>query len=273
MSALAELNKLPAFVRRDLRIATSYRMAFAMGVFGLAAQMLVFSFIGKLVDPSKLPAYGGTHSSYVEFVSIGIVFNMVVVLMLGQLATAIRTEQMIGTLESLLVTPTRIGTIQAGSAAFELLGVPLRFGLFLTVIGVLFGLDLHVSGALPSLVLLAAFLPFLWGLGLLSAAAILTYRRGAGVTTIAGTTLGLASGAFFPVALLPAWLAGLARFNPLAIAIEGMREALLGGSGWSNVAADVAKLAPLSAIGLAAGVLAFRLALRRERRLGTLGLY
>ncbi len=273
MSAFVELAKVPAFVRRDLRIALSYRMAAAVGIFGLAAQVIVFSFIGKLVDPSRLPAYGATRATYLEFVSIGIVFNMVVVLMLGQVATAIRMEQMIGTLESLLVTPTRIGTIQAGSAAFALLWVPIRFGLFLAAIGLAFGLDLHRSGILPSFVVLLAFLPFLWGLGLMSAGGILTFRRGVGAMTVGGTVLGLASGAFFPIALLPHWLAEIARFNPLAIAIDGVRQALIGGMGWSPVASDLAKLAPLSIMALAAGMLAFRLALKRERRLGTLGLY
>lgn len=273
MSAVGELAKLPAFVRRDLRIAISYRMAAAVGVFGLAAQAIVFSFIGKLVDPSRLPTYGGTHATYLEFVSIGIVFNMVVVLMLSQVATAIRTEQMIGTLESLLVTPTRIATIQAGSAAFELLWVPVRFGLFLGAIGLAFGLDLRPDGILPAVVVLMVFLPFLWGLGLLSAGGILTYRRGAGAMTVGGTVLGLASGAFFPTTLLPHWLAVIARLNPLAIAIDGVRQALIGGLGWSGVGGDLIKLAPLSMVGLLFGVIAFRLALKRERRLGTLGLY
>jgi ABC-2 type transport system permease protein len=265
--------KLPAFIRRDLRVAVSYRMAAAVGVLGTVAQVIVFSFIGKLVDPSKLPIYGGTHASYLEYVSIGIVFNMVVVLLLSQVGTAIRMEQMIGTLESLLVTPTRIGTIQAGSAAFELLAVPVRFALFLAAIGLAFGLDLHADGIVPALVILLAFLPFLWGLGLLSAAGVLTYRRGAGGMAIGGAALGLLSGAFFPIALLPHWLAQLAKLNPLAIALDGLRQTLIGGSGWAPVAADLPKLLPLSALGLAAGMLAFRLALRRERRLGTLGLY
>jgi hypothetical protein len=52
-----------------------------------------------------------------------------------------------------------------------------------------------------------------------------------------------------------------------------MREALLGGAGWAQIAPSLLKLAPLSVLGLAAGMLAFRLALKRERRLGTLGLY
>lgn len=273
MSFLDELAKLAAFIRRDLRIAASYRMALVVGVFLLAAQAIMFSLIGKLVDPSRLPSYGGAPTTYLEFASIGIVFNMIVVLMLGQVAMSMRSEQMIGTLESLLITPTWIGTIQFGSAAFELLWIPLRFSMFLLAIGLIFGLSMHASGIAPSLALLLVFLPFLWGLGLASAGAILTYRRGGSAMTIGGTVLGLASGAFFPLALLPAWLSVIAKLNPLAIALDGMRNALIGGSGWSPILTDLEKLAPMSLVALGAGVLAFRLALRRERRLGTLGMY
>lgn len=273
MSAPAEFAKLPAFVRRDLRIAMSYRMGAMVAVLGLAAQAVVFSFIGKLVDPSRLPMYGGTRATYMEFVAIGIGLNLVVALMLNQVATAIRTEQMIGTLESLLVTPTAIATIQAGSAAFDLLFVPVRLGVFLALIGLLFGLDFHASGIVPAVVILVAFLPFLWGLGLLSAGAILTFRRGVGALTVGATMLGLASGAFFPLALLPHWLQRIAGINPLAIVINGVRETLIGGTGWASVGSHVLELVPLSIVALGAGVAAFQLALRRERRRGTLGLY
>jgi ABC-2 type transport system permease protein len=85
--------------------------------------------------------------------------------------------------------------------------------------------------------------------------------------------LGLASGAFFPLSVLPAWVASVAEYNPLAIAIEGLRETLLGGTGWAGIADDLTVLIPISAVSVAIGSLLFRLALRRERRRGTLGLY
>jgi ABC-2 type transport system permease protein len=273
MTSTAELAKLPAFVRRDLRIALSYRMAFFGGLLGLAAHALVFSFIGKLVDPARLPEFGGSRVSYMEFVTIGIALNMVVIALLAQVATAIRGEQLLGTLESLLATPTKTGTIQVGSAALAFLTIPLRLGLFITVLALIFGLDFSVSGVLPAAVIVLAFLPFLWGLGLLAGGAILTFRRGVGALTAGTTALSLASGAFFPLSVLPHWLQTIAQANPLAIAIEGLREALIGGTGWTSVGSSVLELAPLSLVAMLLGITAFRLALQRERRNGTLGLY
>lgn len=271
-AALAEAGKLGAFIRRDLLIAWSYRLAFVTDVVSMAAQALVFSIIGQLVDPARLPEYGGSQTTYMEFVAIGIVLSLVITLLLDRVGNAIRGEQMTGTLESLLTTPTRTATIQIGSAAFEFLWVPIRAALFLLAIALSFGLDFHASGIIPAAVVLLAFMPFVWGLGLAAAGMILTFRRGAGATA-AGTLLGLGSGAFFPVELLPDWLEPMMVVNPIAIALDGIREALLGGAGWTDLGPKLLVLTPLSALSLAIGVMAFRLALRRERRLGTLGLY
>ena len=52
-----------------------------------------------------------------------------------------------------------------------------------------------------------------------------------------------------------------------------MRAQLIGDAGWHDALVTIAKLVPLSGITLLLGLYAFRLAMRRERRLGTLGLY
>ncbi len=227
-------------------------MSFFSDFFALATQMVVFAFVGRLVAADRLPSFNGTETTYVEFVAIGLVVNLFVQIALTRTATAIRTEQMIGTLEALLMTPTATATVQLGSAVFDLVYVPIRTAIFLGFLALVVGLDLHASGILPSAVILLAFIPFVWGLGLATAGAILTFRRGDGGMMIGVTLLGLASGAFFPLALLPAWIASVAEYNPLAIAIQGMREALLGGTGWSEVGGHVALLVPMS-IALPAG--------------------
>ena len=65
----------------------------------------------------------------------------------------------------------------------------------------------------------------------------------------------------------------MAEYNPLAIAIDALRNALLAGTGWDGIGRDVAVLVSMSIITLVAGSLLFKAALNRERRRGTLGLY
>lgn len=274
LAALAgELLKLPAFIRRDFLDALSYRLAFFSDWAGLIAQTAAFYFVGLMVDPAKIPEFGGSRVTYLEFVSIGIIVGTVFGLGVARMTVAIRTEQMRGTLEYLLTTPTAIPTIQLGSVMYSLIYVPIRTALFFTVIAVAFGLDFSAGGVLPAFVILAFFVPFVWGLGIFSAAATLTFKRGSGWIGLGTGVLTMLSGAYFPLDLLPDWVSSVAKLNPIAITIDGMREALLAGTGWSGVGTTLLVLAPLSTISLALGILAFRAALRRERRLGTLGLY
>lgn len=268
-----EIAKLPAFLRRDVLVALSYRVVFVSDVLGLVLQGVLFYFIGRLVDSSSLPTYGGETTTYLEFAAIGVAVGVFVQLGLSRVALSVRQEQLQGTLESMLITPTAPATIQFGSVMFDLAYIPLRTALFLGIMAGLFGLHFEPSGLLPATLVLLAFVPFVWGLGVLGAGMILTFRRGSGVAGFVGATLTILSGAYFPLALLPAWLQVVADANPMSIAIEGMREPLLAGADWSATGADVAALLPLSALALLAGVAGFRAALKRERERGTLGTY
>lgn len=266
-----EVRKLSAFVRRDFLVAWSYRASFVTDWVGLLVQAFLFTFIGKLIDQNQLPTYNGTQTTYVEFVAIGISLSVFVQIGLTSMSAGLRQEQLIGTLESLLMTPTATTTIQLGAVMYQLIYVPIRTAVFLVLMAVFAGADFVATGLLPAAILLVAFIPFIWGLGVASAAAVLTFRRGAGGIAFGVGLMTIASGAYFPLELLPHWIETLANLNPMAIAIEGMRDGLIGGS--VSVAPRLAVLVPASAAALCLGVFAFRRAVRRELRKGTLGLY
>ena len=133
---------------------------------------------------------------------------------LERVSAALRNEQLMGTLESLLTTPTSSQTIQVGSVLFDLIFIPLRMGLLLLMLALVFGLGLDIGGVPQALVLLVFFMPFVWGLGILAAAITLTFRRGAGIVGLATGALTLISGLYFPLALLPNWLETISAGEP-----------------------------------------------------------
>jgi ABC-2 type transport system permease protein len=271
-SFVGELRKLPAFARRDLIVAWSYRGAFFGEWIGLLTGAFTFYFVGLMVDPKTLPSYGGTRSSYMEFVAAGIALGAFIQLGLGRVGAALRGEQLMGTLESLLMTPTSVSTIQVGSAAYDLVYVPIRTALFFVILALTFGLSFEPSGIAPAVLSLLMFIPFVWGLGVMSAAITLTFRQGAGAFALGVSGLIIGSGAFFPLELLPHWISTIAQFNPVTLAVDGVRRPLLGG-GWNGIWPKAVLLAPVSLATLMVGLYAFKLALRREQRRGTLGLY
>ena len=272
-SRARELRKLSAFVRRDFLVLWSYRLSFLTSFVGLFGGALIFYFVGQMVDPGAIPTAGGKQITYLEFAIVGMTLGGFVHLGLERVSAALRNEQLMGTLESLLSTPTSSQTIQVGSILFDLIFIPLRMGLLLAMLALVFGLGLDIGGVPQSLVLLVFFMPFVWGLGILAAAITLTFRRGAGIVGLATGALTLFSGLYFPLSLLPGWLETVSAGNPLNIAATGLREALLGGAGWGSIGGDILILTPLSVASVLVGTLAFKLALTRERRLGTLGAY
>lgn len=274
LSALAEESrKLLAFLRRDVLVAWSYRLPFVTDWIAMILQAFVFGFVGKLIRPSALPRFGGQPVDYLEFVAVGIAISSFLAVGLSRLMTVIRQEQVQGTLEALLLTPTAWSTIEVGSAFYDILYVPVRTAVFLGLTALIFDANYHLGGVGPAALVLLAFIPFVWGLGVISAAATLTFRRGAGGVGFLVSIATLGSGAYFPLSVLPDWVQRIAAYNPIAIAVTSMREALLGGSTLIDVWPSVVRLIPMAVLAMILGAVAFRAAIARERRRGTLGLY
>jgi ABC-2 type transport system permease protein len=268
-----EIRKLPAFLRRDFLVAWTYRLAFVVDWVNLFGQILVFSLVGRLIDPSTLPVIGGEQVTYVEFVVTGIAVTTLLQISLGRVVAATREEQLMGTLEALLMTPTSQWTIQVGLVVYDLVYVPIRtLGIVLIAV-LLFDASIHASGLGPAIAILLVFMLFAWGVGMLGAALVLTFRRGVNVLTFATSIVMIGSNAYVPVDVLPSWAAWIAVINPVTFAIDGVRGALLGGGGWQDAVDTIVILLPIALISLIVGVVSIKLALARERRRGTLGLY
>lgn len=266
-----ESRKVVAFLRRDLLEAWSYRTAFLTDAINMALQAVLFFYVGKLVDPRSLPEFGGEPVTYFEFAIIGIAISMVMAVGMFRAAAAFRKEQLMGTLEVLLMTPTSQATIQLGSVLYDLLYVPLRTGLFFLAVALAADVHINSAGILPAIVTLVCFIPFVWGVGILYAGWTITFKvTGGGILV---SLLTLTSGAYFPLEVLPGWIQTLSDVNPLTAAVDTMRDTLLGDAGWSDVGSTLAILLPASLFTLVLGITCFRAALQRERRRGSLGLY
>lgn len=274
VSALVEdLRKLPAFFRRDLLVLLSYKLAFFSDWINLAFEVAILFFVGRLIDPAVLPRFGDVQPTYVEFAAVGIAIGSVLQANLARAMSAVRSEQLMGTLEMVLLTPTAPTTVLLGAVVYDLVYVPIRSVIFLTALTILTDVRFSLGGLVPVIVILLTFVPFLWGLSLVGAAGMLTFRRGAGIAGLTAAVLVVTSGSFFPVSVLPEWLQLIARLNPITIAVDGVRAALLGEAGWGDAWRTAVAIVPFAAVSLLVGILAIRAALWRERRRGTLGIY
>lgn len=262
-------GRLSAFLRRDFREALTYKFSFLSSFVGILLSSATFYFVAKLVPPGT-PSLGPFGGDYFSFAVVGVAFSSLFGMFQDGLSAVIRSAQVSGTLEALLVTPTSIPTVLFGSSLYSLLLQVFRTLLHLGVALAFFGMTLgRVNGPGVLFVGVLTVLCFL-GVGVLSASFILVYKTGNPFGWILGTVSGLLGGVVFPVALLPPWIRWVSSLLPVTYALDGMRKSLLASVGFAEILPDIAALAVFNIILLPASLLAFRLAVRKAKKDGTL---
>ena len=262
-------GRISAFLLRDFREALTYKFSFVSSFAGILLSSATFYFVAKLVPPGT-PSLGPFGGDYFSFAVVGVAFSSLLGMFQEGLPAVVRSAQVSGTLEALLVTPASIPTVLFGSSLYSLILQVFRTVLHLGVALAFFGMTLgrvNVPGVLSVGVL--TVLCFL-GVGILSASFILVYKTGNPFGWILGTVSGLLGGVVFPVALLPPWIRWVSSLLPVTYALDGMRKCLLASAGFAEVLPDIAALAVFNIILLPASLLAFRLAVRKAKRDGTL---
>ena len=261
------LVKLGAFLQRDFLSEVSYRLAFLMQVGGIFLSMLAFYYVTGMIDPQTEGLNG---MPPFEWMLIGLAFQFYFSTALYSFSAKIRSEQLLGTLEAMLVTPTPTSIVIFSSAAWDFTYGAIRVVLYLLFAKLVFGVHLYVDslGALLLGVLLTLLSSA--GLGILSASFVIYFKRGdpinfllSGLTTFLGSV-------FFPVEQLPEWIRPVSEYLPVTWSLRIVRGALLQGRSFAELQGELAQLALLTAILLPAGLIASRYAIRRAKRAGSL---
>jgi ABC-2 type transport system permease protein len=261
-----------AFLRRDFKIAVSYRAGFAMQIASIFIAVPVFYFMGGLVDganPKALESYGG---SYFGFLIIGVALLDYLAVSLKSFSSSVRESQLTGTLEIVLLSPTPLAAVLLYSSLWFFLFTSIRFVLYL-VVGALFNLDLthaNVLGALSILVLsVLSFIPF----GIVTAAVVMLIKRGDAFNTLVSGASMFLGGVLFPLASMPEWMQTLAMLLPFTHALEGMRQAIQAGSGLRDLTDYYLVLGAFVVVLMPLSWSLFAYAVRRTRETGSLGHY
>lgn len=276
MSHLA--SKLWAFFCRDLQHEVSYRVNFLFQFSGSFFFVTTWFFISRSLaaafqPPDELPGV-----SYFAFVLVGFAFFQYLQSTLNSFSSKIRQEQLTGTLEAMLVTPTPAALVILGSALWDYLMTTFRVGVVLLLGAGLargFGeqVGFQVSGLPAFFVLLALTITAFAGIGILSAAFTVWLKRGDPVNYLISALSALLGGVFFRVEALPGWLQYISRLLPITHALEAIRKALLGGAGLAEVAGEMQILLLFSVVLIPLGLVAFVFSLRQARVAGTLVQY
>jgi len=267
---ILNLLKVWAFLKRDFLSQISYRLAFLMQIAGLAFSLLAFFYMTKMMDPGTVGLDG---IPPFEYLLIGIAFQFYFSTALYSFSAKIRSEQVLGTLEAMLVSPTPTSIVIFSSAAWDFAYGGIRVLLYLLLATLLFDVQLQTTGLGAFAIGVVLTLLSSAGLGILSASFILYFKRGdpinfllSGATTFLGTV-------FFPVEMLPDWIRPASEYLPITWSLRIVRGTLLQGKTIADLGTELSVLAGLTLLLLPMGLFFSRFAIRRAKREGTLVKY
>jgi ABC-2 type transport system permease protein len=254
-----------AVIRRDLTVYLSYRTRLVSQLLTSLFSLTLFYYVSRLVHVSGF----ATPRTYFSFVVVGIAM-VGVLYSCFTIPELVRQELVAGTFDRLLLSP--FGAVRSiiAMALFPLLYSFVLAGMTLGLGCLLFGLHLHwsmVPFSVPVMGLaLFAFLPF----GLFFAALTVLVKQGSVGTSWVIALLSIVGGLYFPVSLLPNWLAVLGKLQPFTPATSVLRHVLVGTSSAEAPATSLAKLTLFAAVLLPASLAAVAAAIRASQRRGTI---
>ena len=267
------LKKIIALLKKDFLIETSYKLAFLLNIFHVVSTLLVYFLIDKLFGhriTRHLEEFGVNYFSYIllsralfSYIGVG----------MGSFAAKIRQEQLQGTLESLLLTPTRISTILSGMCLWNFIFATLDIIIYAVLAIFVFKIDFSNINIISAITIMLLTVITFSGLGIISASFILVVKRGNPLIWVMNNLEGILGGVYFPIAVMPNLLQLLAKFLPITYAIRGIELAVYKGYPLWKLKTELLLLLIFSAILIPAARLSFKFALQKARRQGSLGQY
>ncbi|HEV8672063.1 MAG TPA: ABC transporter permease [Candidatus Limnocylindria bacterium] len=279
MTIAADMRAFLASTRKELRIMRRYPTLLLSVLFWPillpAAAVLMGRAYSGSNDPQALQAFAersGT-SEVTGFIFVGYAMYMWLSAMLWGPGSALRTEQIRGSLEAVFLTPSsRLVPLFAPPVA-ALPAIVLDFAVIFPAMWLLFGVVLPLDAMLRAIVVAAIGIPALYAIGALFASLVLRYGEIGPVVHLTRGVFVLACGITFPIAMLPAWAQVGAALLPPTYTVADTRAVLLRGEGLGVVAGDLVFVVALTVIIAALAALVFRWLDRSARRTGMLGRY
>lgn len=270
---VSPLQVAAAFVRRDFLVAASYKTAFVADLVGIVFKVITFYYIGAAFQGGMTDSLAAFGHGYFAFLIIGIALTDFVHTSLDTFATSVRDSQMTGTLEVVLLSPIRMAEMVVYSSLWPYIFTAVRFAAYIGCGWAVFGLPITVSGIPSAVAFLVLTILCFAPLGILSAAVIMVFKKGAWFQTFISASGVLLGGVAYPRSVLPGWAAQLGQYLPLTHAVNAMRETLLNGKGMLDLRQETAFLVLFAAAATPVSLWVFQRAVAHAKRMGTLTQY
>lgn len=207
------------------------------------------------------------------FLFLGWAAYMWISMILWGPGTALRTEQVRGSLEALFMTPASRLVILFGPVVSQVVWAVWMFSVVAATMALVFGVEIAVASALRALVVIGVAVPALYGLGALFAAVVLRFGEVSALVQGVRGVFTVFCGMSFPIVVLPEWGRAVALALPPTYLIGDLRRVLLAGAGLAELLPSLVILLALGLLLCGVAVVAFRRTERYARRGGSLAQY
>ena len=257
---------------RDLRVAVSYRVGFALSLAGSVLNVLGVYFLSRAFGDTVSESLGAYGASYLGFAVVGVALSTFMAVGLTGIGSTIREGQLTGTLELMILSPNRLGVLLLSSSIWPHTLAGINLAVYIAS-GVILGMDIsraNVPVAVVSFVL--AVISFN-ALGLIAASVVIVIKQGNPVSLVVGLASGLLAGVLYPVSVLPPPLQAAGQLLPLTHALELLRRSVLAGEGIETLWPSLLAMLVLTAALLPAGLWICGRAVRIAQTDGSLSQY
>jgi ABC-2 type transport system permease protein len=269
----AEIRAANALAVKQWQVEFSYPLSVLWFIIMPFLWFIPSLILGTAVAGGSESAYlaevAGT-TDWLTYIAVGSAFTGLAISLMWGTGFALRREQNVGTLETLMTTPMRRDTLVWGSTLHNIqhggLGVVLQLGASV----ILFGVNLNLWGVMPALGIIALSIIGLQGLVFAIVCIVLLAKQAWMVVEFLSSILFLVAPLTYPIAVLPPMLQYISYASPMTWSVEGFRGFLMGSLTGPALLTTVGVLIVLDIIFIVLGTLLFRRAERYVRSKGAL---
>lgn len=268
-----ELRKIPIFVARDFRILFTYKLAFSMTFFSIIFNLFYLVLFGSMFGSTDLPAlspYGGNFISYILVGSIGWGFLWSI---MSATSSSLTAEMMVGTLESILLTSTKMFTMMLSYSLFGCFFGLISIGILVLVGYFLFGITVFATANVYTLIIFVLSATMMMGFGLIFGGLTVWLKNIGDTLPLLQNIAMFFCGVYFPISVLPGFMRPIANYMPFYYSIEGLRKSLIPSTPTSDMLFYVLVLLFLSILFMVLGIVVLHRGLIKAKKDGSLSFY
>jgi ABC-2 type transport system permease protein len=251
----------------------TYKFAYSTTIINMiftVVYLILFGTMFKSADIPSLAPYGGDFIAFALVGSMGwsLLWNVT-----NSVSFSLRNEMLMGTLESILITPTNVYTIMLSYIIFGSI-----FGLLSMLILFLlgfygFGVIVFSTANIYTIIIFGISIIMMAGLGMIFGGLTLKYKNiGQTIPLIQGIAMFFCS-VYFPISILPESLQSFAKVIPFYYSIEGMRVSLTADGLTSELLYYITILTALAIIFTILGFILLQRGLNKAKKDGSLSFY